>query len=147
MANETDKNLLGEVERAFDKSALMLNELLSEIVSVKEKYGSESSLFKKKNEQLNTLRDLHDKTLNYINTLREANSAMSTEFIGYELMRVQRETGIPISKIVQLAGGDPAQWQRVDQLDAVVNKVKVKLNIREESNGLECLIELLRGRV
>jgi hypothetical protein len=143
--NEVDKISLDEVTKTFDASGLVLNELASEITQLEIKFGSSSKLAKAKRTQLNTLRQLYDKTLKYINYLRSLNHAMYTEFTAMELARFQKETGLPISKIMGLAGHDPTEWQAVDELDAKINRIKEVLQIPEVlSPEFETFIEVLR---
>lgn len=136
MVNDTDKQLLAEITKVFDTSAQVLVDLNEEIVThIEPKFGTAGALTKKKREQLDTLRGLYDKSLNYINYLRDLNHKMYTEFMTTELLRYQKQTGLPISKIMELAGRDPGKWREVDEWDAKIKRIKEMLNIPEELNA------------
>jgi hypothetical protein len=133
MANETDKKLLQETERAFDKSSVLILELTEEIKEVEIKFGSSSSITIKKKNQLDTVRHLHDKTLTYINYLRDINENMYSSLVFNELERFSISTSLPMSKLVELAGGDPGRWKKLDKLNFVIEEMRQAVGIDEWS--------------
>jgi hypothetical protein len=145
MANETDKKLFGEICSVYDRAALTLTDTANELLELEIKFGSGSSLVKKRKEQLQDLRRLYDGTLSYINYLRELNNNMYIEFWAKELFRHQRETGLPVSKIMDLAGQGSEQWKKIDELDDLINLVREKVGpAAEVNNEFEDFINALR---
>lgn len=145
MANETDKQFYEEVRRSFDAAALTLNELAAEILQCETKFGRESSITKKKIEQLQALRSLYDSSLKYINYLRDLNHQMYNEVICRELERHKRETGLSYAQLAELAGWDTERWERVDKFDDIIQAAKAKLKVVDDDGSLESLINSLRA--
>lgn len=124
MANEKDKELYQEVERAFDRAAMALNDLAKEHLQARDKFGSSSRITQKKADQLSALSNLYDKALAYINHLRALNASMQEDFITREMARFKIETGLTYEKIARLAGWkDPERWIVIDKAEAVIEKV------------------------
>jgi hypothetical protein len=145
MANETDKQLNQAAERSFDAAAIALNELAAEIVTIEQKYGSASSLLKKKLDQLQTFKNLYTHSLTYINYLRDLNDRMFNEVMARELERHRKETGLSYEQLGQLIGGDAERWKKIDQVDAVLRDAKTRLGITDDSDSFESFIKTLRG--
>lgn len=147
MANEREKQLYQDVERSFDASAVTLNELAAEMLQIESKYGRESALLKKKTDQLKTLRDLSDKTLTYINYLRNLNDRMYQEVITRDLERHRRETGLSYAQIAELAGlTDPERWATLDKHEKILQEARAKFGILDEEGSLETFLQALRGK-
>lgn len=148
-SNLIDKDNLAEVTAVFDAAVITLNELAQEIVTIEAKYGTKSALLAAKKTQLAHLRNLYDKTLKYINYLRELNQSMYTEFMVAELMRVKEESGLPFEHIAHLAGMNPEPWRKMDEWDNILKRVATKLDIPipqylSPEESLEKLIETLK---
>jgi len=144
MANAQDKQNYQDVERANDAAALTLNDLAAELLQLETKYGTGSSILKKKRDQFNTLRAQYDQTLKYINYLRDLNDRMAQEVTSRELSRHKRETGLPYEMIAELAGWPPGAWAKLDKIDQVLQEAGKSLGIREDES-FESFIYTLRG--
>lgn len=145
MANETDKHLYQGVEKSFDAAAVTLNSLAAELLQLENKYGTGSSLLKKKRDQFNTLRAVYDQSLKYINYLRDLNDRLVQEGVSRDLMRHKRETGLPYETIAELAGWPPGNWNKLDKIDQVLQDAGKSLGIPEDES-FESFINLLRGK-
>ncbi len=143
MENEKDKALFNEIGKVYDSSALIINDLVQEIATLETKYGTASKIVEKKRLQLAQLRALYDKTLNYINYLRELNHNMYTDFMMSELLRHQKETGLRFQNIATLAGWDAEKWKDVDKWEQVIRNAKVVLNV-EDTDEFDTFIELIK---
>jgi hypothetical protein len=145
MGNDQDKQFQEDITKIFDRSGAVLAEMQAELFEILNKYGTESKLLKRKTQQFEQVRELYDKSLTYINYLRQLNHSMYIEFMSEELVRHSRETGLPISKVAALAGQDPTPWKAVDEWDERLQRIRTRLQIPEDRYDLERFIERLKG--
>lgn len=124
MANEKDKALFIEIEKVYDNAARQIQLLAEKQIELETKFGISSQITQGGHANLQMYRILYDKTLHYINFLRELNAGMYENLVTAELMRHKAETGLPYANIATLAGLDPERWAALDKIEEKVKKVK-----------------------
>lgn len=124
MANDKDKALFNEIEKVYNNAARHLQLLQEKQTELEKKFGPSSRITQDGHANISMYRILYDKTLDYINFLRELNASMYENLIGAELMRLRSETGLPYANIAKLAGIDPEKWAALDRIDSKVKKIK-----------------------
>lgn len=140
--NQKDKVLYTEIENVYNHSAMVINKMTEEIITLQEKFGTASKLVETKKEQLTQIRTLYDKTLAYINYVRELNYNMYNEFMFIEMERHKKEMGLSYQQLAVLSGRDPNEWKKVDEWDKVITSIKTKLKIEEPSEFERFINEL-----
>ncbi len=141
--NQKDKAMYNDIEVVYNESALTINRITEEIVNLQEKFGTSSKIVETKKNQLAQIRRLYDKTLSYINYLRELNHSMYNEFMFIEMERHKKEMGLSYQQLAVLSGKNPKEWEKIDKLDRVIASIKTKLKL-EEPNEFERFINELK---
>lgn len=124
MSTAKDKTLFLEIEQVYNNAAKHLRLLTEKQVELDTKFGAGSKIVQAAHTNIQMYRTLYDKTLNYINFLRDINASMYDNLITAELMRHKAETGLPYANIATLAGLDPERWAALDRIEAKVKNIK-----------------------
>jgi hypothetical protein len=144
--NKIDKQKFDDLSKVYDDSANILKELASEVTDISVKYGTSSLLTKRKKNQLEIFIKLYDKTLDYINYLRDLNHSMYNELLYSELTTVEEKTGLPTHKILHLSGASEAQCNHVKKISDLISRVKAEMDYTENTaQELQTLVNKLKA--
>ncbi len=130
----SDKDLFTDIEKCYDSAAMTINRMTESIIDLEVKFGQSSKIVQKRREEVDRFRELYDKTLDYINLLREHNDELYKGFVGLELIRIKHESGLPYANIATLAGADPEPWRKLDDIDGQLKKLKHALGDTTQLN-------------
>lgn len=128
-AQDTQK-LLDQIERSYDDTAILMIELSEEIKSLEVKFGAASKLVATKKIQLATIARMFDCTRAYVEHLMQVVQDQDGKILAIQMHAAQIDTGLPVSKIAQLAGieGDELKkWQDLDKIDSIVRRAREAL--------------------
>lgn len=145
-----DKKYLEDIERRFDATGILMIELSEELKDLAVKFGPTSNLVQRRKDQLATISQLYDSTREYIDFLRGLNIDLMGEATAWVLMNAARDSGLPISKVVELCGGDPTRWSEVDKLDQLISDAQAAIRsagvLPEAQTPLEFAIQVFKDR-
>ena len=89
------------IEKLYIKNAQLIDKLILEADSIKMKFGSESKIYKSKNEQIDHMQMFHDQTIDYIIRLKQAHDSARVLNMFSNLALHTRESDIPISEALK----------------------------------------------
>lgn len=142
---DKEKKLHAEIEKVYTKSGSALAAMNESVAELSTKYGSHSKSVLRMIDQISTFIELHDKSLEYINHLREMNYNMYGDYFSRELTRHKKATGLPYVKLVQMLGYESEDWERADRFDLLIDSVS-KDKDRDDEDSIEHFIATFKKR-